>query len=111
MSRPAGPGPLIVLGIAAAVPALLLQATASWADGRTQGDPVPVGTIADPRPVTVAPTPVMSMRREAPVLSRRANQDVLIEGLGASRRMDITGVGATVTGRGSAIVPTGTGSP
>ncbi len=83
MSRPAGPGPLIVLGIAAAVPALLLQATASWADGRTQGDPVPVGTIADPRPVTVAPTPVMSMRREAPVLSRRANQDVLIEGLGA----------------------------
>ncbi|MEK9837437.1 MAG: hypothetical protein VW396_00085, partial [Ilumatobacter sp.] len=82
MSRPAGPGPLIVLGIAAAVPALLLQATASWADGRAQGDPVPVGTIADPRPVTVAPTPVMSMRREAPVLSRRANQDVLIEGLG-----------------------------
>ena len=28
-----------------------------------------------------------------------------------TRRFALTGVGATVTGRGSAIVPTGTGSP
>ncbi|BAN02934.1 putative D-alanyl-D-alanine carboxypeptidase [Ilumatobacter coccineus YM16-304] len=75
--RPTGPGPLIVLGLFALVPALALYSLFSWSDGKVDtADPVP------PTPSTVvAPAPppdplvneVLTFRRMPTVLSRELN--------------------------------------
>ena len=74
-----GPGPFIVLGIFALVPALVLYAIFAWADRRV-GDsvaaPPPPSTIVDP-PLPDEPlrNAVLSFRRLPAVVSRDVNVD------------------------------------
>ena len=75
------PGPVLVLGVLAAIPTLLLAATASWAAGRVGGEPTPVEVVVDPAPVATSASAVLTLRRQAAVLSRRANQNVLAQSL------------------------------
>ena len=81
MTASSRPGPVAVLCVLAALPAIFLAATASWAGGRAAGEPTPVPTVDAPAPVVAPASAVLTLRRQAAVLSRRANQDVLADGL------------------------------
>ncbi len=75
--RARGPGPLIVLGLFALVPALVFYAVFAWADGRDDDNvaaPPPPSTIVDP-PLPEEPlrNGVLSFRRLPAVVSRDLN--------------------------------------
>lgn len=95
-ARPAGPGPLIVLAVAALVPALALWATWRWAADAAEGNPdgVPAGSVAPP-PGPDAPalnTGLLSLRRTAPVLSRQLNVGAFTQAL--QPLLDLVGAGS-----------------
>jgi D-alanyl-D-alanine carboxypeptidase/D-alanyl-D-alanine-endopeptidase (penicillin-binding protein 4) len=75
--RGRGPGPLLVLGLIAVVPALALFAGFRWADGQVVEDtaaPVPSSTVVAP-PAAEPPlsTGVLSVRRLPTITSRDVN--------------------------------------
>ena len=77
--RRGGPGPFIVLGLFALVPALVFYAVFAWADGRVDENvaaPPPPSTIVDP-PLPDEPlrNGMLSFRRLPAVVSRDLNVD------------------------------------
>ena len=76
-ARRSGVHPLVVLGVVAAIPALLLWALWGWADGRAAiaEDAVPAteSTVAPPAPGLALSTQLFSLRRSATQLSRDLN--------------------------------------
>jgi len=66
--------PLLVLGVIALVPALLLFLAWRWADGRAaSAEPSPPSSVAPPPPAPVLATPLLSFRRAPALLSRDVN--------------------------------------
>ena len=66
--------PVVVLGVLALVPGLLLFLAWRWAAGRAEGaEPPPATSIAPPVPGPVLDTPLLSFRRAPGVLSRDVN--------------------------------------
>ena len=81
-------GPLVVLGVVALIPALLLWFVFQWADGRADAAddaaPAPDDTTAPTSPPATTPalaTGLLSMRRAATELSRRLNWAAFEEGV------------------------------
>jgi serine-type D-Ala-D-Ala carboxypeptidase/endopeptidase (penicillin-binding protein 4) len=81
-------GPLVVLGLAALIPALLLWSVFRWADGRADAAddaaPAAADTTAPTAPPDRAPalaTGLLSMRRASTELSRRLNWAAFEEGV------------------------------
>ena len=77
--RRGGPGPFIVLGLFAVIPALAFYAVFAWADGRVDDNvaaPPPPSTIVDP-PLPAEPlrNGMLSFRRLPAVVSRDLNVD------------------------------------
>lgn len=73
------PNPLIRVGIASLVPALLLWLVWSWASGRADAEdaavvpPPPTTIVPPPAPGPPLPTPLLSFRRTPGVIARQLN--------------------------------------
>ena len=84
----AGSGPMVVLIIAAAIPALLLLAVARWAGGQADAaadavpatDPSAASTTAPP-PSAALNTGLLSFRRASSTLSRDLNMAAFQQGV------------------------------
>jgi D-alanyl-D-alanine carboxypeptidase/D-alanyl-D-alanine-endopeptidase (penicillin-binding protein 4) len=66
--------PVLVLGLLALIPGLLLFLAWRWAAGRAEGaEPPPPTSVAPPPPASALATPLLSFRRAPGVLSRDLN--------------------------------------
>ena len=73
---PRGPGPLIVLALVVAIPALLLFVTHRWADSQvTESEPAPETPAVTVAPTNVLTSPLFTMRRMSTTVSRALSID------------------------------------
>ena len=87
-SRRRGNGPMIVLVVAAAIPALLLLALGRWASGQADASDDAVPAVDPAAPSTAAPSPsaglntgLLSFRRASSKLSRDLNMVAFQQGV------------------------------
>ncbi|WP_420450325.1 D-alanyl-D-alanine carboxypeptidase/D-alanyl-D-alanine-endopeptidase [Ilumatobacter sp.] len=76
-----GVGPVLVLALVAAVPAIGLRSLSAWADDRAPGDvaPVPIPVVDPPPPPDPLVEPVASLRRLPGAISRDLNVERFTE--------------------------------
>ena len=98
-ARARGPGPWIVLGLVALVPALILLAVHRWSSARTDESTAapPIDPMVSiPTPTPALPTNLMTFRRMPTIISRELN--------GAAFEAEIAPFLATLNDRSCAVI-------